>query len=151
MNELEPISAYCDALLGNLEPSSRRQLARQIAARLRPSQAKRIAAQLNPDGSAFEPRKEQKLRSKKGRIRRTMFAKIRTNRFLKAESSADSATVTFADEVQRIANVHQRGLRDKVNRRRSNLEVQYARRELIGFTDADIDLVEELTLSHLAR
>jgi phage virion morphogenesis protein len=151
MNDLAPLDAYCAALLANLQPSSRRQLARQIATSLRSSGAKRISAQQNPDGSPFEPRKPQKLRSKKGRIRRTMFAKMRTNRFLKTEASPDSAVVTFADQVQRIAQVHQLGLRDKVNRRRSNIEVQYPERKLLGLTDADVALVEDLVLAHLAR
>lgn len=151
MSDLAPLDAYCSALLDNLQPAARRELARQIATQVRANQAKRIAAQLNPDGSAFEPRKAQKLRSKKGRIRRTMFAKMRLARWLKMQTNSDSAVITFADQVQRIAQVHQRGLRDKVNRRRNNLEVQYAQRELLGITDSDIALVEDLVISHLAR
>lgn len=150
MSDLEPLDAYCSALLSSLQPSARRQLAKHISTGMRASQAKRIAAQRNPDGSEFAPRKRQKLSNKKGRIRRTMFAKMRTNRYLKTEASSESAVVTFANEVQRIANVHQSGLRDKVNRRR-NLEVKYEARELLGITDGDVDLVKELVINHLAR
>src|SRR5260363_336760 len=40
-----------------LQPSARRRLARTLAVALRRSQQSRIAAQRNPDGSAFAPRK----------------------------------------------------------------------------------------------
>ena len=150
MSDLAPLDAYCSALLISLQPAARRQLARQIATGMRASQAKRIAAQLNPDGSAFAPRKPQKLRNKKGSIRRTMFAKLRTAKYLKTEASPNAAVISFAGQVQRIAQVHQFGLRDKVNRRR-NLEADYPARELLGITRTDVSLVEDLVIAHLAR
>ena len=150
MSDLAPLDAYCSALLISLQPAARRQLARQIATAMRASQAKRIAAQLNPDGSAFAPRKPQKLRNKKGSIRRTMFAKLRTAKYLKTEASPNAAVISFAGQVQRIAQVHQFGLRDKVNRRR-NLEADYPARELLGITRTDVSLVEDLVIAHLAR
>lgn len=150
MSDLAPLDAYCSALLASLQPSARRQLARQIATGMRASQAKRIASQHNPDGSDFAPRKPHKFRSKKGSIRRTMFAKLRTAKYLKTEASPNAAVISFAGEVQRIAQVHQFGLRDKVNRRR-NLEADYPARKLLGITRTDVSLVEELVLAHLAR
>lgn len=150
MSELDPLEAYCSALLANLEPSSRRQLAREIGTGLRSSNAKRIAAQRNPDGSPYEPRKAQKLRRKKGSIRRGMFAKLRTARFLKMQASSESAVIKFAGEVERIAEVHHYGLRDKVNRRRS-LEVQYPERKLLGIPSEDVSLVEDFVIEHLSR
>lgn len=151
MSELEPLEAYCAGLLSNLQPSSRIQLARQIANTLRRSNAQTIADQKNPDGTPFEPRKSQKLSAKKGRIRRKMFTKMRTNRLLKTHATSDSAVVQFASQVQRIAEVHHHGLRDKVNRRRSNLEVKYPERKLLGITQHGIDQVETLVINHLAR
>ena len=150
MSDLAPLDAYCSALLISLQPAARRQLARQIATAMRASQSKRIAAQLNPDGSAFAPRKPQKLRNKKGSIRRTMFAKLRTAKYLKTEASPNAAVISFAGQVQRIAQVHQFGLRDKVNRRR-NLEADCPARELLGITRTDVSLVENLVIAHLAR
>jgi len=150
MSELDPLEAYCSALLANLQPSARRQLAREIGTGLRASNAKRIAAQRNPDGSPYEPRKSQTLRRKKGGIRRGMFAKMRTSRYLKMQASSESAVIKFAGEVERIAEVHHYGLRDKVNRRRS-LEVQYPERKLIGIPAGDISLVEDLVIEHLSR
>lgn len=151
MSDLAPLESWCAGLLGNLQPSARRGLAREIATALRTGQTQRIAAQRNPDGSAYEPRKPQtKLRTKKGRIRRTMFSKLRTARLLKTAVTPESAVVQFAAQVQRIAEVHHYGLRDKVNRRRGP-EVQYPARELLGLTDAEAALVESLVLKHLAR
>lgn len=152
MSQADPLlalDAFAADLIANLDPSARRQLAVDVAKALRLRQAERIAAQQNPDGTPYAPRKSQ-MRQKKGRIRRTMFAKLRTARYLKAASTADEAVVRFAENVARIAAVHQGGLRDYVNRR-TGLEIEYPKRELLGFADADIDLISEITIEHLAR
>jgi phage virion morphogenesis protein len=86
----------------------------QVATYLRRSQAERIAAQRNPDGSPYEPRKPR-LRNKKGAIRRTMFEKLRQAKRLRKTATAQSATVTIGGRSARIARVHQYGLRDKVD------------------------------------
>jgi phage virion morphogenesis protein len=90
------------------------------------------------------------LRNRKGRIRRTMFAKLRTSKYLKASTTSSSAVVSFVGQVEAIARVHQFGLRDKVNRRR-NLEVQYAERRLLGISPADEEMLRDLVIEHLAR
>ena len=146
----DPVEARFNALIGALEPAARKALAVAIAKGLRPRNARRIAAQQNPDGSAFEPRKPQpQLRHRKKKLRAGMFAKLRTTTYLKAEGSSDAAVVRFASEVERIARVHQFGLRDRVNRRR-DLEVAYPRRELLGFTKSDIEFIDRLVADHLA-
>jgi phage virion morphogenesis protein len=147
---LAPLDTRLAGLLAALEPRERTGLARDIARTLRASQAARIAAQQNPDGSAYAPRKPNlKLRHQRGGIRRrAMFAKLRTARWLKAEATAESAVVAFANQVQRIAQVHQRGLRDRVNR--TGLEVDYPARRLLGFTDPEIRVIEARVLDHLA-
>jgi len=149
-DELAPLDAWCRDLLTRLEPSQRRTLAREIAKRMRESQAKRIASQTNPDGSPFATRKPRLIRGKMGSIRRQMFAKLRAAKWLKSDASPDSAVVAFTSQVQHIAQVHQFGLRDKVNRRTSNLEVDYPARRLLGFTAAEVSTVEDIVLKHLA-
>lgn len=134
-------------LLSRLEAPARRQLAREIAGSLRQSQQQRIAAQLDP-GSAFAPRKPQPLRGRKGRIRRTMFGKLRTARFLKTEAGADAAVVAFIAQVERLARVHQEGLRDRPQPGRP--EVQYPARQLLGFTGQDVESIRDLLLTHLS-
>lgn len=135
MSALDPIEARFGALIAALAPSARAQLAKEIARQLRQSQAKRIAAQQNPDGSAFEPRKLQ-LRHKKKNLRAGMFAKLRTAKYLKASSSSEGVVVSFVRDVERIARVHQFGLRDRVSRR-SALEVQYPARQLLGISNEE--------------
>lgn len=135
-------------LLANMDGKARRDLAREIAKQLRQSQQRRIAAQLNPDGTAFEKRKPQ-IRARKGKLRRTMFAKLRTAKYLKTEAKPDVAVIGFVGEVERIARVHQYGLRDRAQK--GSPDVQYPIRQLLGFSDADIEAVSEATIKHLAR
>ena len=85
---IEPLEARFGALIAALEPAARRVMAREIARQLRQSQSRRIADQLNPDGSAFAPRKPQ-LRHRKKSLRAGMFRRLRTTTYLKASGSAD--------------------------------------------------------------
>lgn len=148
MNELAPFEARLAGLLHSIEPAARRQLARVIATRLRASQARRIADQLNPDGTPYAPRRPR-LRRKKGFIRRKMFSKLRTARWMKIEATPEAAVVTFASQVQHMAQVHQRGLRDRVDRK-GGPEVTYPQRELLGLTDLEIAEIEDAVLAQLA-
>lgn len=146
--DLAPFESRLSGLLHAVEPAARRKLARVIATRLRASQARRIGYQLNPDGTPYAPRKTR-LRRKKGAIRRNMFTKLRATRWLKTEATPDAAVVAFAGQVQHIAQVHQYGLRDRVNRR-GGPEVTYAARQLLGLTEAEIAEIEDALLAHLA-
>lgn len=148
MSDFHELETWAGAFLSNLDAPARRALTRAVAAELRRRQARRIAEQRNPDGSAYEPRKPQ-LRLRPGRVRRAMFARLRTTRFLKTESDPNTAVVSFADRALRIAAVHQFGLRDRVNK--AGLEVQYARRELLGFDASDVSSITDLVIAHLTR
>nr|DAI67527.1 MAG TPA: virion morphogenesis protein [Caudoviricetes sp.] len=117
---------------------------RQLAQELRRSQQQNIRLQRNPDGTTFEPRRVT-ARSKKGRIKRQMFAKLRTTKYLKTAATADSASVQFDGKVQRIARVHHYGLRDRV--RRNGPEARYPARRLLGVNDE----VETITRDTLLR
>ncbi|HBT0339913.1 TPA: phage virion morphogenesis protein [Klebsiella pneumoniae] len=132
MAELQEVDAWLDALLAELEPAARKRMMRDLAQQLRRSQQKNIRMQRNPDGTAYEPRRVT-ARTKKGRIRRQMFAKLRTTKYLKAVASQDSASVEFESRVQRIARVHHYGLRDRVSKK--GTEVRYAQRRLLGIND----------------
>lgn len=149
MDSIDRLNAPFQGLLDNLSPSGRKTLARDIARQLRASNTKRIAAQQNPDGTPFNPRKTQ-ARRRRGKLRRAMFSKIRTARFLKIEATPSTAALVISGRAARIAEVHQFGLRDRVNAKRG-LIVQYARRELLGFSDQDKRIVAETTLNHLAK
>ncbi len=147
MNELKPFDDKLAALIAGLSASSRRQMAADIAKRLRASQQGRIKRQQAPDGTPYADRKRQPIRSKKGRVKRQMFAKLRTNRYMKAKGTADEALVEFAGRVQRIARVHQEGLRDCPNRH--GRDVQYDARPLLGFSEVDRKIVEDVIIHRL--
>ncbi|HCT2231201.1 phage virion morphogenesis protein [Enterobacter hormaechei subsp. steigerwaltii] len=144
MDDLQRVDGWLAALLANLEPAARNRMMRQLAQELRRSQQQNIRLQRNPDGTAFEPRRLT-ARSKKGRIKRQMFAKLRTTKYLKTAATADSASVQFDGKVQRIARVHHYGLRDRV--RRNGPEARYPARRLLGVNDE----VETITRDTLLR
>ncbi|CAH3473974.1 hypothetical protein AI2609V1_1087, partial [Citrobacter freundii] len=144
VDNLHKVDEWLTALLTNLEPTARSRMMRQLAQELRRNQQQNIRLQRNPDGSVFEPRRVT-ARSKKGRIKGQMFAKLRTAKYLKTAASADSASVQFAGKVQRIARVHHYGLRDRVSRR--GPEVRYAERRMLGVNDE----VETITRDTLLR
>ena len=56
--ELERMESWIGGIMAGLSASSRSRAARNIASGLRGMQAKRIAGQRNPDGSAFAARKK---------------------------------------------------------------------------------------------
>ncbi|MDY3568161.1 phage virion morphogenesis protein [Enterobacter hormaechei] len=144
MDDLPRVDDWLAALLANLEPAARNRMMRQLAQELRRSQQQNIRLQRNPDGTTFEPRRVT-ARSKKGRIKRQMFAKLRTTKYLKTAATADSASVQFDGKVQRIARVHHYGLRDRV--RRNGPEARYPARRLLGVNDE----VETITRDTLLR
>ncbi|MFS3556668.1 phage virion morphogenesis protein [Citrobacter braakii] len=148
MSDFKPFDDKLAGLIGALSPASRRKLAAEIAKELRRSQQQRIKQQKAPDGTPYQVRKRQPLRAKKGRIKRAMFQKLRTNRYMKASGRNDSAVVEFKGRVQRIAQIHQLGLKDRPNPHTQ--EVQYPERKLLGFSRNDKQLIEALVFAHLS-
>jgi len=147
MSELKPFDDKLAALIASLSPASRRKMAAEIAKQLRASQQQRIKRQQAPNGTPYASRR-QPVRGKKGRVKRAMFAKLRTNRYMKAKGSNDDAAVEFVGRVQRMARVHQDGLKDRPTR--YSKEVRYDVRELLGFGEADRQIVEDVVISHFA-
>ncbi|EBH8416910.1 phage virion morphogenesis protein [Salmonella enterica subsp. enterica serovar Nijmegen] len=148
MTELQKVDDWLSALLANLEPAARSRMMRQLAQELRRTQQQNIRMQRNPDGSGYEPRKVS-VRTKKGRIKRQMFSKLRTAKYLKTAASADSACVEFAGQVQRIARVHHYGLRDRVSRK--GPEVRYEERHLLGYSNNCYLIVSDLLMKWLTH
>lgn len=151
-DDLQALEEWAGAFLRKLDPAERRKLALSIGNKLRRSQVERIRAQQNPDGTAFEPRKKPtgRFRNKKGAIkRRVMFAKLATSRFLKLKTSPDMITVGFFGRVAHIARVHQEGLSDRVTP--TGMIYQYPARRLIGFTNADRQMIRDELVNHLSR
>ncbi|HEH1573054.1 TPA: phage virion morphogenesis protein [Escherichia coli] len=147
MSELTVLQERLAGLIASLSPAARRQMAAEIAKKLRTSQQQRIKRQQAPDGTPYAARKRQPVRSKKGRIKREMFAKLRTSRFMKAKGSDSAAVVEFPGKVQRMARVHQYGLKDRPNR--NSRDVQYEARPLLGFNSIDMRIIERLIIGAL--
>lgn len=148
MNGLDDYSARLMALINNLTPAARKSMASEIAKRLRARQQASIKRQQAPDGTPFKPRKAQPVRGKKGRIKREMFAKLRTAKYMKAKGTGDGAYVELTGNVQRMARVHHFGLRDRPARR--GKEVQYEARPLLGISEKDKSIIEEEIINHLS-
>ena len=144
-NVLE-LANYLQPLLERLSMGERARLAKQIGRDLRKSQGKRISEQKNTDGSSYTPRRKR-LREQKGKIKRKMFTKIKNASNLKVLSNADSIAIGFVGRVARIARVHQEGLKDRAEK--GAPDVVYPKRELLGFTEQDIKLVEDSFLKHI--
>ncbi|MGY2799255.1 phage virion morphogenesis protein [Ewingella americana] len=141
MSELTAFDSRLAALIAALSPQSRKAMAATIAKRVRKNQQDRIKRQVGPDGKPYVPRRSQPLRKKKGRIKREMFSKLRTNKFLKAVGTGNDAVVEFTGQVQRMAQVHHYGLRDRPSLKAE--PVKYEARPLLGLNAEDLKIVEE--------
>ncbi|WP_429169242.1 phage virion morphogenesis protein [Aeromonas rivipollensis] len=147
-DDLSRLTHWADGLLASMEPAARRQLASEMARTLRASQVQRIRANRQPDGSPMAPRKPQpKLKQGRGRLRRKMFFKISNPAWLKARASEQQAVVEFVGTANRLATIHQYGLKDRIKGR----EIRYPSRELLGITNQEVERLEELLLAHLTK
>lgn len=146
MNEFKPFDDKLAGLIAAISPAGRRKLAVEIAKELRRSQQQRIKQQKAPDGTPYQVRKRQPLREKRGRIKRAMFQKLRTSRYMKASGRNDAAVVEFTGKVQRIARVHQFGLKDRPNPHSG--DIQYPERQLLGFSQENKKFITDLVINH---
>ena len=149
MSELSAFDTRLAGLIAALSPQSRKAMAATIAKRLRKHQQQRIKRQVTPEGQPFAPRQSQPLRDKKGRIKREMFAKLRTAKYMKAKGTDRDAVVEFTGQVQRMAKVHQYGLRDRPSVRAE--EVRYPARPLLGMDAEDMKIVEDELINLLSQ
>ncbi|MBS5840562.1 MAG: phage virion morphogenesis protein [Pseudomonas sp.] len=150
-NDLDALEDWAGVLLNKLEPAARSKLARSLAQKLRRSQQQRVKQQHNPDGSAYAARKPRELRGKQGRIKRQakMFQKLPKASYLKTKGDGQSIAVGFTGRVARIARVHQFGLKDRAETNAP--EVRYEQREVLGFTEADLESIRGLLLTYLTN
>lgn len=84
------------------------------------------------------------IRERRGQIRR-MFDKV--GKKMEIIPEPNGVAVGFVDRTARIARIHQFGLSDNV---RPNVRVRYPVRQLLGFTNDDIDTIRNMLIEHLA-
>jgi len=104
---------------------------------------------MNPDGSAYAPRRKQLAsRTKAGKIKRNaMFRKLRQAKHLKVSANPQLVAVGFFGRVARIARVHQEGLTDAVSK--NGKLITYEKRQLLGFTADDIRQIQDTLSNHI--
>ena len=151
MNDFAPIEQLCRDLLLRTAAPERARLMRSIGREIRRSQSGRIAAQRDPEGAAFTPRRPKPDRGgKKGKLRQQkMFRKLRMAKSLKAGGNGDEIWVGFGGRASRIASIHQGGLSDAPAP--GQPRVRYARRVLLGLTDAEQQRVIDLVTLHVTH
>ncbi len=151
MDALHTLETWAAPLVAQLQPHQVRQLTRELARELRRSQAQRIASQTAPDGTPYATRKpltSKRLRALNGKIRSTMFNKLRTARHLRADSTDTEASVGFIGRTARIAQVHQDGLVDQVQPQGPSY--RYPARQLLGLTQPERDRITDTILRHVS-
>jgi len=149
MTDFEPIEELGRDLLLRTAAPERARLMRSIGREIRKSQSDRIAAQRDPDGAAFAPRRPKPNRGgKRGRLRQAkMFRKLSMAKSLKGGGNADEAWVGFGGRAARIAGIHQEGLADAPAP--GQPKVRYARRVLLGLTETERQRILDLILAGL--
>ncbi|MES2042597.1 MAG: phage virion morphogenesis protein [Pseudomonadota bacterium] len=157
LDDIASLEAELGRIIAAVSPDQRRALAMRIGRDLRRSQSRRIAAQLNPEGTPFAPRKPKEHgRDRRGGIKRRakagpMFRKLRSMRWLTMEATSQEVAIGFANSsAARIALVHQKGLRDRVSRKPGAPEVTYAARGILGFTAAETAHILDMVAEQLA-
>jgi phage virion morphogenesis protein len=139
------LNATLDRMIEALSPAGRKILLNRIVRRVAAENRKRIGANVSPDGAAFTPRK----RAGKG-IRQRMFVRLKSTRWLKTKTFPDEARVFFYGGAAGLAREHHYGLRARL-RRPSNKRIPMPARELLGISDDDKSMIEDMILEHFAK
>lgn len=156
-DSLELIEPWIAGLISRLKPGARRRLAVKIGQYVRRENAARIAANVEPDGTAMQPRKPREPRratAKSGRIKKKgkMFRKIAKAKALKVRPQSDGVEVSFANPlIEKTATEHHFGELGFVGKTKSGTVVRtrYPTRRLLGFGPKDPDAIMDLVLAHV--
>ncbi|MDR1349370.1 MAG: phage virion morphogenesis protein [Zoogloeaceae bacterium] len=140
---IEKLNATLGRFMSALSPSGQQRLLAVIARRVAAMNRQRIAANVAPDGADFEPRKPRGGKS----IKRRMFARLKGTRWLKTRAFPGEAKIAFSGSAAGIARIHHYGLRGKIDKK-SQREVKYPSRPLLGVSDEDASMVEDILLQN---
>lgn len=128
-DNFDQLETFLGRFVTALSPREMRGLASKIGQSLRRSNAKRIGANVEPDGGGMQARKPRE-----GKRRGKMFRQLRQARVLKVRATADGVTVGFQGQAQKVAQVHHFGEEGIVGRTRDGrtIRARYAARRLLG-------------------
>ncbi|MCM0001021.1 MAG: phage virion morphogenesis protein [Erythrobacter sp.] len=141
---LAALDEWFGQVLAGLSPAQRRRAGMKLGKALRRSNLDRIARNVEPDGGPMEARKARL--DQRGRVRRKaggkMFRKLRLVRQWSIKATPDSVEIMPA-KGDSVARTHHYGLRGFVGRGPDGAKVytRYPERRLLGFDDADRDIV----------
>lgn len=141
MSDFTALGTWLQPLLQRLSAQEQARLMRRIAIELRKRNQARTRQQVDAEGNRFVPR-----RSGDGR---PMFRELTLARYFKTKVTPFSASIGFSGSAGRIANVHQLGRTDVVNKYRG-ITYRYPRRPLLGISDEDQAFIEGIIIDHLS-
>jgi phage virion morphogenesis protein len=154
-DDIGAIEPWLQAIIGQMAPSARAKLARKIGIKLRMINAARIAANIEPDGSAMQARipRKPRITGKTARIksRGRMFQKLRLSRNMKMKGTAAGADIYFGGRTARLAAINHFGDEMYVGEhpKGGSIRIRVAARELLGFGGDDAEAIAEMALAHL--
>lgn len=140
MGDLE---SWVALTIARLQPAEQRKLLRKVGQDLRRVNRQRMAAQTDPDGRAWEPRKEYG-RTRRGRPKQ-MMRKLRQAKRLRVEVSDSLIRIGWRGHDSYLASVHHFGLTQRLQFGLAH----YPERPLLGITEGDEQMIRTSLLQHL--
>lgn len=153
-NDFAKLDNWLQQYAATLTPPARKKLMMAIMRELRRANAQRIAANVDPDGGKFEPRKPRKSKAKRTPGGKAMFRKIRLARNMKIKAGTDEGELGFVNPlVGKTAAAHHYGQEDYVGKTRDGrtIRTRYAERRLFGFGPDDLRRIADAAIDHIAK
>jgi phage virion morphogenesis protein len=148
-DDLARLEEWFGQILHGFAPAERRRAAHKLGLALRRSNLKRIAANIQPDGSAMEAKKER--RNRHGRIvlpaGAKMFQGLRYAKHWRVDAAPDGVEISPSSNLAAyFGAVNQFGLTATVGRLRNGgkIRAKYPERRLLGLSDKDEKLALEI-------
>jgi phage virion morphogenesis protein len=150
-DDFDAIEPFLRPLMDQVEPRQRKRLIEKLMRLARRANAKRMTANVQPDGSAMAPRKPRDT-TKRGR-KAKMFKRIGKAASLKVRATPDEGELRFVNPlVEHTAAEHHFGLEGFVGKTRKGrvIRTKYQARQLLGFGEEKDEFLDE-ALRHLER
>lgn len=137
-DDFSRLDPWIQEIASRFDARTRLKINRRIGMVLRQINARRIAANTQPDGAAMEPRKpRQSVVKDKVRKSGKMFKRIRLAKNMQIKAHADQVELRFDSKVASAAEVHHFGLRDRIGRFQGAPTIRYPSRQLLGLGPED--------------